>query len=135
MSSLTVDGTDLSGTDYGLHVMGDFEVPLLGEPRVHVEPLSQADGVAIQGTTYDAMRIQIPVAIVGTSTSDAETKALNLVSFFQTRHGSTYYLIWSERSTQRYTVMLRSPINLRLAQSGATFMLDFQDTTGYPETV
>lgn len=135
MSSLTIDTVDLSGEDYGLQVAQDFAIPLMGRPRVQVERLSQQDGVAVQGTTLDAMRFSVPVAIIGTSTEDTETKLLNLVSFFETRLGRVYYLIWDERPTQRYTVTLAGEINTRLALSGAMFDLTFQDVLGYPETV
>lgn len=135
MSYLTVDGTALNASDYGLIVAGDFPVPLMGEPRLNVQPLSQADGVAIQGSSIDALVLNVPVAIIGSTSADSETKVANLVNFFQTRMGRTYYLIWSERPTKRYTVTLRSAIDVRLALAGMIFNLSFQDTLGYPETV
>lgn len=135
MSYLTIDGINLSADDYGLKVYKDFDMPMLGEPRLNVQPLSQADGVAIQGSSIGAFTFSVPVVIVGSSDADCHTKAMNLINFFQTRMGTTYPLIWSERADQQYTVTLRSPINVRLAQAAKLFTLTFQDTNGYPETI
>lgn len=68
-NSFKFGGVDLSGSSYGLTIQ-DGKVPFFGNPKLKFTPYAQAHGGQVSGSKFQALRLVVPVVVVGNASGD-----------------------------------------------------------------
>lgn len=76
-NSLAFNGTDLSGTNYGVTLM-EMPVPVLASPRVQTSQMALRHGGYARGGYSGILQIPCKVAVIGSSSSNLRAKLDNL---------------------------------------------------------
>jgi hypothetical protein len=78
MSSFTYQSTDFGGASYNVYVTGAGH-QRMPQPRVNIDAYAQADGAAVQGSTYDPASISIECKLVGATAAARVTQMNNFI--------------------------------------------------------
>ena len=124
--SFELNSVDYGGASYNVFVSGEVQFPTVPIPRVNVEPLAQADGVATQGTTYASESIFVPCTMKATSAANRTTKLGAIKTALKAAHAAgEVSLKFDAQTGTTYTVRWVGGLNAILLQEGATFLLEF----------
>lgn len=77
--SFTYQDIDFGGENYRVYVTGT-NYQQMPEPRVNVDRYAQADGAAIQGSTFNARRIALRCQLVASDATNRATQMDNVVA-------------------------------------------------------
>jgi predicted phage tail component-like protein len=133
-SSFTYNGTDLGEDAYGLYVVG-VSAPLFGKPRVDIRPLSQADGVVTQGSTFGAIEIRMECKVVAPDPANLNTQLEAIAGVLRATAEGEKTLIIDQWPARQYTARLISLFDPDQAIGGAEFSLTWIVPTGTHEDI
>lgn len=127
--SVSTDSFSFNDVNYGDELHGlkivSPVIPFLPEPRVHIAPLSNADGAVTQGRFFKEAYLSFDCVIVGESEADRAGKLAAVVSdlYDAATVGECDLILGCYSET--YTARLISGIDGRIAITGAMFNLRF----------
>lgn len=128
--SFTFKGTDFGGASYNLYCNTPV-LPRMPMPRVNVSPLSQANGVVTQGSTFDETRITVECATTASDTAAVETQMTAIVNALRATQAGPGTLIFDAFPTRAYDARLVSAIDGQLGLNGESFTLEFIVPSGW----
>jgi len=83
---LTYHDVDLSGENYGVYVVS-ANIQRMPQPRVNIDEYAQADGGAVQGSTFGLRRIGLDCVLVASTVANRATQITNVLGVLNLTQG------------------------------------------------
>ena len=126
------DDVDFGVAPYNVSVL-DFDVPILGEPRISTRRIAAATGVIARGFNRDSVVITLQCGCEFADVDNPDTTLDAIAAALSTIEQVSLTLSWEPWKS--WTVLLQSGVSFERLAGGALFTLSFLVPSGTYEEV